>query len=536
MTLYYPVASAANKAVQRRRFFVLSGTLLFRLCRLAGTFAAGVIVLRSPDLGAYHAEVGWLLMLGIAPLSVLLDYWAAPRHRLVMQTAFDLAGILICCMALPGLWVPTLVLGTLIVASGVPHFALTHKILGFVLPTSFIVAMAMLAQHYEMANTWYALLAAALGTPFCLLFAVGEQRREQELRDRSHLMDSLSRMAGGIGHDFNNLLTAIQGNAELAEQKLDRNHVARPLVQALLKESQKAQLFSAQLLAFSGGVATGRERLDVRAELLAIAGLLESALPRGVQLDIHAESHLPLVSANRAQLQEILVASILHVADAINRASGEVEVTLRKVARRHGNELVLQLRGSHLLDSTAAQGRSVSEQSLASVRFGLPAVQRIMREHDGDIEMHGSWRDGVVIALRLPGLPDTKAASIRPRAPGPVVPRHVLLLESAAEVHAVVRSLLVQLGHRVTSAKAERIALAAIAADTSIDLVMLGSPPSGTQSLLEQIDAIRPGLPALLSKSLRELSGGELERSNVNYVAKPYSSASLNGAIQRFFN
>ena len=398
-----------------------------------------------------------------------------------------------------------------------------------------IVGMALIANEHNIGNTYFTLFALAFGVPFCLLYAMREQHRQEKLRGRSQVMESLTRMAGGIGHDFSNLLTGIQGNAELAEQKLDRNHVALPYLQAMLRESQKAQLFSAQLLAFSGGVVTGRERLDLRAELLGIASLLESAMPRGVRVRLEAEQSLPLVGGNRAQLQELIVASILHVADSLPEGATEVRVTLRNVVRRHGQELVLQARHSKVSEHLADFAGTASGRT-NSVRFDLASAQLTMRDHDGRIEVHGDWRSGVAISLRFPGLPATQARPVKPVAPAPLVARHVLLLVAARRVRAVAEDLLRELGHRVTCALTEQDAAARIAGDSSIDVVLIDARVAESQSLLEQIEAVRPNLPVLLAERPDGNAKPPPAPANSGVVAKPYSMAGLNSALSELFS
>lgn len=529
---YYPLASATKKSAVHTKFAGLDMAVLFRLGRALCTIGLGALVVLSPELGSQHREVGWLLMLVWAPLAIVLDLWCGPAYRLALQTAVDLFLIVVCSAMLPGIWFPALVLGALLVGCSAPRLVISHKLLALVVMFGFTAGMAFVAAQHGIAGTQLSLVALVFGTPLCYLYGLREQRREQELRDRVNVMDSLTRMAGGIGHDFNNILTGIQGNAELAEHKLDRNHVARPYLQALMVESQKAQLFSSQLLAFSGGVVTGRSRLDLRAELQGIASLLESAMPRGVRLKVEAQQNLPLVSGNRAQLQEIVVASILHVADSLERRSGGVDVTLRKVVRRSGDELVLQARTSRSIDHVANVSREARERELGNQRFSELAAQRVLREHDGHMDVHGDWRTGLVVTLRLPGLPATLSHGLRPKVPAPLVSRHVVLLEAAPRVRAVVQNLLQELGHRVTCALSDDDVLDILQADDSVDLVMLDIAAVWAGPLLERMDTVRMGVPVLLPET-QIGSGAALGRENVDVVAKPYSTAGLNGAIVR---
>jgi len=537
MALYYPLASAANKPTKRRSFFSFNNSLLFGLCRFVGIAALGTVVLNYPELGPRYAEVGWLLILAVAPLSAILEHWTPREHRLVAQTLFDLTGLVVFCALLPPVWEAALVLGAFVIGGSVPRIASRHRIAFVLIPTLYLAAMGLLAFYSPRVEALYPLIAFVLAAPFCLTYALREQHEEKALRDRENLMDSLTRMAGGIGHDFNNLLTGIQGNAELAEQKLDRNHVARPYLQALLGESQKAQLFSAQLLAFSGGVATGRGRLDVRSELLGVVGLLESALPRGVHLQVLAEGKLPLVSANRAQLQELIVGGIMHVADAIKVVPSRVTVNLRRVIRRHHEELVMQIRlDSASSGSDGAKQIPVIRENLASLRLDETRAQAIMRDHDGEIDIHGNRREGRVVTVRLPGLADTQSVPTRSMAPSRTVPKHLLLLESAPKIRDVVCGLLSELGHKVTSAERAEEIVDAISHDQSIDVVILDTPAPLSRILLTHIDRVRPGLPVLLPESARKGEEDWAQRPNVNYVSKPYSSASLNSAIKRLID
>ena len=166
---YYPLASAAKKPAARTKYAALDSSALFRLGRMLGMIVLGAIVVVSPELGSLHRDVGWLLMLGWAPLAVVLDLWASPSHRLPLQTAVDLCAIVVCCAMLPGVWFPALVLGALIVGGSVPRFALSHKLMFALVPTGFIAGMAYIAAHHNIADTWFALVAIAFGAPFCFL-------------------------------------------------------------------------------------------------------------------------------------------------------------------------------------------------------------------------------------------------------------------------------------------------------------------------------------------------------------------------------
>ena len=88
----------------------------------------------------------------------------------------------------------------------------------------------------------------------------------------------------------------------------------------------------------------------------------------------------------------------------------------------------------------------------------------------------------------------------------------------------------------MTTADNEAGVIEAVTQDSTIDVVLLDTPGPISRILLSRIDAVRPALPALLPEVARERVGEWIERPNVNYVAKPYSSAGLNSAITRLFD
>ena len=128
---YYPIAAAAKSPVARGKFIGCGSAALFSFGRVLGPIVLGTLVVLSPDLGSSHREVGWLLILGWAPLALVLDLWVAPPRRLPLQMAIDLFVIVACSAALPDLWFPALVLGALTVGGSVPRCAPGHKLLLF---------------------------------------------------------------------------------------------------------------------------------------------------------------------------------------------------------------------------------------------------------------------------------------------------------------------------------------------------------------------------------------------------------------------
>lgn len=154
-----------------------------------------------------------------------------------------------------------------------------------------------------------------------------EQRMQQ-----AEKVESLSRMAGGIAHNFNNILTVVMGNLDLALLTLPQESAIRKNLLNSITASRRAAEMSRLMLAYVGQTTGRRELLNVAEASLEAIKLLEASLPNRIHLTTELASQGPNVMADATQLKEILTHLVSNAVEAIGDQEGTISVTVHVMA------------------------------------------------------------------------------------------------------------------------------------------------------------------------------------------------------------
>ena len=215
-------------------------------------------------------------------------------------------------------------------------------------------------------------------------------------------LESIGLLAGGVAHDFNNLLTGILGNTSLVLDELPANSRLRPMLENVMLASERAADLTRQLLAYSGKGRFFVQSSDLSVLVREIGSLIQTSIPKKVQLRLDLAPDLPTVEIDSAQIQQLIMNLVINGAEAIGEdRSGLVTVStgLRDVDRHVHREQ--SLRGRRRAAGTLCR-HSGPGQRLRHGRIGAVAHLRPVL-HD---EIHGS----------RPG--SGRGARDRARAPG----------------------------------------------------------------------------------------------------------------------
>jgi PAS domain S-box-containing protein len=261
---------------------------------------------------------------------------------------------------------------------------------------------------------------------------VGGQRAAlllmEDIRERKGLedqlvsaqkMDAIGRLAGGIAHEFNNLLTAIMNAGSLAQADIERPDVVEGHLDRIDRASQRAAMLTRQLLAFGRRQALRPEPLDVAVVVEEMRILLPSVLGEDVRLDVTAPAQLPRVRADRAQLRQVILNLAANARDAMPRG-GRLSITLAEVASdaADGGGIDVQL-------SVRDDGVGMSEQVQQHLfepffttkdsgergGLGLAAVYGIVAQSGGRILVESQPGQGTVVKILFPAMSDPEAGS-----------------------------------------------------------------------------------------------------------------------------
>ena len=163
------------------------------------------------------------------------------------------------------------------------------------------------------------------GAAYLVSDITGRKQLEEQFR-QAQKFESVGALAGGVAHDFNNLLTCILGNASLVISDLSPGNPARERIQQVMQAGEKAAALTRQLLAYAGKGRFVLKPVDLSRSVRDIQGLIQSSVPRKIELRLELAGALPRVEADAAQVEQVLLNLVLNSAEAIGDSSGIITV------------------------------------------------------------------------------------------------------------------------------------------------------------------------------------------------------------------
>jgi PAS domain S-box-containing protein len=253
-------------------------------------------------------------------------------------------------------------------------------------------------------------------------------RLEERLREGQKL-EALGTLAGGVAHDFNNILAAIVGFAELVrEASRDRPQVLADL-EELLRNAGRGKDLIQRILRFSRRQDEQRVPLDLTGSVNETVRLLRATLPATIEIQVQGPAQLPHVLANATSVQQVLMNLANNSAHAMP-AGGCITISLEtRYLRDRAVRMHPRLReGRHVVLSVRDNGVGMSEEVRARVfepffttkeagegsGLGLALVRGIVQDHGGDLELSSVAGRGTSVTCLFPvmELPETQLADV----------------------------------------------------------------------------------------------------------------------------
>ena len=235
-------------------------------------------------------------------------------------------------------------------------------------------------------------------------------------------MESLGRMAGSVAHNFNNILAAILGYAELIQAGLPSSSPHQPMIEQIIIACQRAQKITSQIVAYTGHMPLRLEPLELSELVRGMAPLIEAGLSDKITLEYHLSSDLPIVNADSNQIRQVVINLLTNALEAIGDTAGTITVStgvltagadlsgevFLKENQRDGTWATLEIRddGCGMDENT----RNRMFDPFFSTKFlgrglGLPAVLGIVRRHQGFIRVLSEPGKGTAFLLGFPAVP-----------------------------------------------------------------------------------------------------------------------------------
>ncbi len=389
---------------------------------------------------------------------------------------------------------------------------------------------------------------------------ITERKQAEEAREhleaqlrQAQKMEALGRLAGGVAHDFNNMLTVIEGRGRIILDLLGPEHPLRHQVELIRQAADRAAALTRQLLAFSRQQALKPKVLDVNQELMDAHNMLTRLLREDIALELRCDAQLGMVQADPGQLHQIILNLAVNARDAMPQGGRLVLETAnvdldgafaaRNRGARSGPYVSLTVRDT----GVGMDGRTLAHcfepffttKGLGQgTGLGLSTVYGIVKQHDGYVRVDSAPGEGTTFTVYLPRV---DALTEPERGPGPSwVGAHgrerILLVEDEAAVRNVTREMLEAAGFTVLVAQDGAEALRLADSDAgAIDLLLTDvvMPGLNGRDLAQLLRNRRPGLRVLYMSGYTDdaIVGQGVLAPDTALLDKPFSSEALIGIV-----
>jgi PAS domain S-box-containing protein len=375
----------------------------------------------------------------------------------------------------------------------------------------------------------------------------------EEQLQQSQKMEAVGRLAGGVAHDFNNILTVILSYTDLLLSEQTGNATLRDDVGHVRSAAERAAALTRQLLAFSRKQVMHPTVLDVN----AVVGEMHAMLGRVIREDVRLETKLGgalwPVCVDRSQLEQVLMNLAVNARDAMPNGgsllieTANVVIDAGHVARHPGampgRHVVLSVTDTGVGMNTATRERAfepffTTKGPGKGTGLGLSTVYGIVKQSGGSICVQSEPGRGTSFKVYFPRHEGTVNGAV-PVQDEPVMARRdatVLLVEDDDAVRGATRRLVERFGYEVVEAPDAEIALALIRAnDADFDLVLTDAVMPGMSGLqlAETLGVERPMLPLILVSGYTEdaISRGGPLAPNAVFLEKPFTVQALSRTI-----
>ncbi len=389
---------------------------------------------------------------------------------------------------------------------------------------------------------------------------ISEEKRAAEERDRlqtqlagARKLESVGRLAGGVAHDFNNMLQVIIGNAELALQQAPAGSAYRECLLQIRRSAERSAMLTRQLLAFARKQTVIPRILDLNTTVSRMLKTLQSLIGESAQLVWVPAPDLWLVRMDPAQVEQILANLTINARDAMP-GEGSVRVETANFAADTGSGKLPPdcPVGEYVTLTVTDTGRGMSAEVLehvfepfystkglgqGSTGLGLATVFGIVKQNSGSITVESRPNHGTTFRIFLP-------RANAPACPGEKAPEAlrggtetVLLVEDEQQILELGCRALQRQGYTVLTASSPQIALEMLPRHSGrIDLLLTDvvMPGMNGKELRQRIEALHPGIKCLYMSGYTAdiISRHGVVASGEDFIQKPFSLKVLTDKVR----
>jgi signal transduction histidine kinase/CheY-like chemotaxis protein len=381
-----------------------------------------------------------------------------------------------------------------------------------------------------------------------------ERQRLQAQLLQAQKMESIGRLAGGVAHDFNNILTAILSYAELSLMKLPEHDPLRGHLISIQEASEKAATLTHQLLAFSRRQVLEMKVVNLNDVIRGLAKMLMRMIGEDMLLEFRTGAVAGFVRADEGQIEQVLMNLALNARDAMP-SGGRLLIETADVAPDDAvlRSLGVADPGQYVMLSVTDSGAGMSDEVRERIfepffttkelgrgtGLGLATVYGIVKQHGGHIIVDSEPGKGTVFRILLPitAAPGPQQAA-EPSGPLPTGAETVLVVEDDELVRGLIDEVLAPLGYRVLiTASGDDALKTSDSFPGPVDLLLTDvvMPGMNGRQLAEVMRTRRPGIKVLFMTGYTQdaLSTQGILEPGVALIHKPLRPGTLARQIRQ---
>ncbi len=380
---------------------------------------------------------------------------------------------------------------------------------------------------------------------------VTERRRFNERLQQTQKLESLGVLAGGIAHDFNNLLTGIMGNASIALDDLPAGSPVRNNLDVVVNASERAAALTRQLLAYAGKGRFVIEQLNLSDLVREIANLLQTSIPKTIQLRMNLQDRLPSIEGDAAQIQQLIMNLIINAAEAVEEGKTEtvlITARLEAVSQSYIDQMVAPngvSPGKYVTLEVRDAGCGMDSATLSRIfdpffttkftgrGLGLAAVLGIVRGHMGALHVDTAPGIGSTFKVLFP-VSEGQPARLEPSRMETNLEGNatILVIDDEEAVRQTAKSALESYGYTVVVAANGREGVKLfldLGHEIHAVLLDVTMPVMSGEETLVRLESIRADIPVVLSSGFNEDDATRrfTGKGLAGFVQKPYTAARL---------
>ena len=349
-----------------------------------------------------------------------------------------------------------------------------------------------------------------------------EERRELEMQlHQAQKMEAVGMLAGGIAHEFNNILGVIIGNAEVAVDEVPDTSLAKECLDEIRSASLRASDVVQQILSFARKDQIEWEPVNLTPIIKDCLRLLRSSIPRTIEISQDISCAFDTVFADPTQISQVVMNLCTNAAQAMDEHEGVLKVTLKNVEFENQDEKLDVEPGFYVALTVSDTGQGIApeiadrifepyfttKEAGKGTGMGLSVVHGIVKNCHGKITIHSEPGKDTVFQVLLPVIEAETQLKVEKPDTLPLGTERILFVDDEQPLVKVARRILEGLGYEVETNinPVEALALFRSGPDR-FDLVItdMAMPQMNGQRLVKEILDIRPDMPIILCTGFSE--------------------------------